>query len=417
MPRDFGTELRRLRRQGGWSLRSLARRVGVDFTYLSKIETGALPPPAAATIDKLARELRYPPDALLRLARKVPSDLSEILLENEHIPTFLRAATRERLSRTDWEELTRFLGKRRSRSTSVLSGGLGDAVLVERLVERLAVELPAQGRVVFLEMCGMHGHGLVRAALGNLFDGRVRLQAGPGCSSTVTRELLGQAARLARCGEIQLLAYPELMLEPKLRKLVLGEPSLQVHSVASPQQAVQRAAANPQGKVVLLAAGFETTVPSVALAAMEARRQEIKNFFLLTSLRSMIAAIREVARRNGGRIDGLIAPGHVSAITGLRPFREIARTHRVPIVVAGFEVVDILCALLMLVRQVQKRQARAENQYGRVVQQEGNRAARRLMAEVFITAEGTWEGLGKVAESIFRLRPPYRELDAALLLG
>jgi len=407
--------LRSLRRQAGWSLRGLAERVGVDFSYLSKIETGALPPPAAPTIDKLARALRQQAEALLRLAGKVPNDLSAILLEDEHIPAFLRAATRQRLSKTDWEELMRFLAERRDRPASALPGRFSDAALVDRLVERLAVELPARRRVIFLEMCGMHGHALVRAALDNLLDGRVRLRAGPGCSSTVTGEFLGHVTQLARRRDTQLVAYPELMLENKLHRPAWGK-KLRVESMLSPHQAVQRAAANPRRKIVLLAAGFETTVPSVALAAIEARRQGVENFFLLTSLRSMIAAIREVTRQTRGRIHGLIAPGHVSAIVGLRPFRQIARAHRLPIVVVGFEIPDILYALLMLIGQVRKRQAQAENQYGRVVQQEGNPAARRLMTEVFETTEGFWEGLGKVPESIFRLRPLYRNLDAAVLL-
>ncbi len=413
MPRDFGIELRRLRLQGGLSLRALAKRVAVDFSYLSKIETGTLPPPAEDTVRSIARVLRQPPDALLRLARKIPSDLSAILLGNEHVPAFLRAAKRQRLSEQDWEELTRLLAGGRDRPGSALLARFSDAVLADRLLERLAVELPA-GRLAFMELCGTRGHTLVRAALGNLLNGRIRLLKGPGCTGAVTPEFLTRGSRLSRHRDIQFLACPELMMEPKIPGSVLAK--LPIETVASPHQAVQRAASEPRKRFVLLAAGFETTVPSVALAAIEARRQGIRNLFLLTSLRSMIATIREVARENRGRIDGLIAPGHMSAIVGLRPFRRIARDHRLPIVVTGFDTLDILCALVMLVRQIRKGRALAENQYGRVVQEEGNPAARRLMAEVFETAEETWKGLGKVPEGIFRLRLEYRHLDAAVLL-
>ncbi len=415
MAEAFGTELRRLRRQGQLTLRSLARRVGVDFTYLSKIETGALPPPAAPTIDKLARALGRSPDTLLRLARKVPSDLSAILLANEHVPVFLRAASRERLSQRDWEELTRWLAERRERPSLAFAGRFSDGFLADRLLERLAIELPSR-QLVFAEMCGPHGHKLVRLAVERFLRGRIRVLTFPSSLSGVTEELSSLAGMLARRRDVQFLAFPDLMLAPLLRESALRKARLRIEAVAAPHQAVQRAAENPQRKYVFLAAGFETTVPSVALSAMEAQRQGIGNFFLLTSLRSMIAAIREVARRKGRRINGILAPGHVTAIVGLEPLRRIVREYRVPIIVTGFEIVDILCALLMLIRQVRKRQALAENQYGRVAQEQGNPAARRLLKEVFHSAEGRWTGLGKVPDGVFRLRPEYSHLDAAVLL-
>src|SRR5579859_313288 len=205
MYHNFGSALRSKRLEGGFSLRALARRVGVNFTYLSKLENGVLPPPASSTIHKLAKILKQSPDVLMRLAGKLPQDLSAILLEDENVPNFLRAANRQRLSRSDWEELAQYLNERRPKTLPGLAGSLRDSFLVDRLIERLSLEVPQQRQLVFLEMCGMNGHRLVRAALGNVLDGKLRVDAGPSRSKVGTTEFLKRVGLLAQRKDVRFL--------------------------------------------------------------------------------------------------------------------------------------------------------------------------------------------------------------------
>jgi len=180
----------------------------------------------------------------------------------------------------------------------------------------------------------------------------------------------------------------------------------------SPTEAVKIARSNPERKVVFLAIGFETTAPANAMAAWQAKREGLKNFSMLVSHVLVPPAIRALMTSSSNRVQGFIAPGHVCTIVGCREYEALVRDFRIPIVVGGFEPVDILEAVLLLVRQLEAHEAKLENQYARSVSYKGNVLAQEIMAEVFEVADQKWRGIGPIPQSGLRLREEYAAYDA-----
>jgi hydrogenase expression/formation protein HypD len=180
----------------------------------------------------------------------------------------------------------------------------------------------------------------------------------------------------------------------------------------SPTEAVKIARSNPERKVVFLAIGFETTAPANAMAAWQAKREGLKNFSMLVSHVLVPPAIRALMTSSSNRVQGFIAPGHVCTIVGCREYETLVRDFRIPIVVGGFEPVDILEAVLLLVRQLEAHEAKLENQYARSVSYKGNVLAQEIMAEVFEVADQKWRGIGPIPQSGLRLREEYAAYDA-----
>jgi hydrogenase expression/formation protein HypD len=180
----------------------------------------------------------------------------------------------------------------------------------------------------------------------------------------------------------------------------------------SPTEAVKIARSNPDRKVVFLAIGFETTAPANAMAAWQARREGLTNFSMLVSHVLVPPAIRALMVSSANRVQGFIAPGHVCTVMGCKEYEDLVRDFRIPIVVGGFEPVDILEAVLMLVRQLEAGAARLENQYVRSVSYQGNLPAQQIVAEVFEIADQKWRGIGPIPQSGLRLREEYAAFDA-----
>jgi hydrogenase expression/formation protein HypD len=180
----------------------------------------------------------------------------------------------------------------------------------------------------------------------------------------------------------------------------------------SPTEAVKIARSNPERKVVFLAIGFETTAPANAMAAWQAKREGLTNFFMLVSHVLVPPAIRALMASSTNRVQAFIAPGHVCTVVGCKEYEDLVRDFRVPIVVGGFEPVDILEAVLMLVRQLEAGEAKLENQYVRSVSYQGNLPAQQIMAEVFEVADQKWRGIGPIPQSGLRLREEYAAYDA-----
>lgn len=180
----------------------------------------------------------------------------------------------------------------------------------------------------------------------------------------------------------------------------------------SPMEALRLARENPGRRVVFFAVGFETTAPANAMAVWQAKREGLRNFSLLVSHVLVPPAIRLLLESPGNRVQGFIAPGHVCAVMGYTEYEELARKYRVPVVVGGFEPLDLLEAILMLVRQLEAGRATVENQYVRSVTRVGNEPARRRMTEVFEVTDWAWRGIGPIAQSGYRLRPEFAAFDA-----
>jgi hydrogenase expression/formation protein HypD len=190
-----------------------------------------------------------------------------------------------------------------------------------------------------------------------------------------------------------------------------------VRIVYSPMEALKIARQNPQRQVVFFGIGFETTAPANAMAVWQARREGLRNFFMLVSHVLVPPAIRLLLASPRNRVQGFIAPGHVCTVMGYCQYEELARHFRVPIVVGGFEPVDLLEAIHMLVLQLEAGRAQVENQYARSVSRQGNLPAQRLMEEVFEVCDRKWRGIGAIPRSGFRLRPEFAAHDAELAFG
>lgn len=271
-----------------------------------------------------------------------------------------------------------------------------------------------------MEVCGGQTHAIVRNGIDRLLPREVELVHGPGCPVCVTPlELLDRAIAIASRPEVIFASFGDMLRVPGSEKdlLTVKSEGGDVRIVYSPLDAVQLARENPGKKVVFFAVGFETTAPNNAMAVWQAKRGGISNFSLLVSHVLVPPAIRELISSPLNRVQGYLAAGHVCAVMGWDEYEPIATEHRVPIVVTGFEPVDILEGILMVVRQLERGEARVENQYSRVVGQGGNRPAQELIAKTFEVTDRNWRGIGLISSSGFRLRHEFAQYDAEQVFG
>jgi hydrogenase expression/formation protein HypD len=286
-----------------------------------------------------------------------------------------------------------------------------------RIARGLATEIRRRSSRpwVLMEICGGQTHTLMRYGIDELLRGSVELVHGPGCPVCVTPlEIIDRAIHLARRPDVTLVSYGDMLRVPgsDTDLFHVKAEGGDVRIVYSPTDAVKLARTLPDCKVVFFAIGFETTAPAHAMAVLQAERLGLKNFSLLVSHVLVPPAIRSLLRSPKNRVQGLIAPGHVCAVVGCRDYEELVREFRVPIAVGGFEPVDLLDAIRMLVIQLEEGCAELENQYVRSVQYEGNRPAQAAVAHVFEVANRKWRGIGAIPESGLVLKPEYAAFDA-----
>ncbi len=299
-----------------------------------------------------------------------------------------------------------------------------DGRLARTLADRVAAEVAGgAGGYHFMEFCGGHTHAISRYGLEDLLPGSVRLIHGPGCPVCVLPVArIDTAIRLAERSGVTLCTYGDMLRVPGsrgvslLRAKAVGADVRMIYSAAD---AVALARAEPRREVVLFAIGFETTTPPTALAIRLAARFGVKNFSVFCNHVLTPAAIQNILEspdvRELGRvrIDGFIGPAHVSTIIGSAPYAYFAEEFAKPVVIAGFEPLDLLQAILMLIRQVNDGRHEVENQYGRAVRPEGNEHAKHDVAELFeLRKSFEWRGLGQVPYSALRLKSAYAEFDA-----
>src|SRR5947209_5746123 len=271
-----------------------------------------------------------------------------------------------------------------------------------------------------MEVCGGQTHTIVKYGIDRVLPPEVELVHGPGCPVCVTSlEMIDRAHAIASRPDVTFCSFGDMLRVPGSRGdlLQLKSHGADVRVVYSPLDAVNLAAARPERKVVFFAIGFETTAPPNAMAVWMARKRELANFSVLVSHVLVPPMMTALLESPDNRVQGFLGPGHVCTVMGTAEYEPIARRHRVPIVVTGFEPLDLLEGVLRTVKQLEEGRAEVENAYTRAVRPEGNPASRRLVEDVFEVCDRKWRGVGLIPGSGFRLRPEYRDHDAERLFA
>ncbi|MFY9270451.1 MAG: hydrogenase formation protein HypD [Candidatus Manganitrophaceae bacterium] len=271
-----------------------------------------------------------------------------------------------------------------------------------------------------MEVCGGQTHAIVKFGIDTLLPKQITLLHGPGCPVCVTPiGIIDLAIALATDSNVILCSFGDMLRVPGTEKDLLSAKAEggDVRIVYSPLDALRIATAHPDRQVVFLAVGFETTAPATAMAAYQANRQGIENFSMLVSHVLVPPAIEAILSSEDCRVQGFLAAGHVCTVMGYTEYEPIARRRRVPIVVTGFEPVDILQGLSLCIRQLEEGRTEVENQYARSVRREGNPEAQRLIREVFQVVPRAWRGIGEIPQSGLGFTGRYARLDAASRFG
>jgi hydrogenase expression/formation protein HypD len=266
-----------------------------------------------------------------------------------------------------------------------------------------------------MEVCGGQTHTLVKQGIDEALPAGVRMIHGPGCPVCVTPlEQIDKALVIAARPDVIFTSYGDMLRVPGSTTdlLSLKARGADVRIVYSPLDAVKIAAANPDRQVVFFAIGFETTAPANAMAVWQAHRLGLTNFSVLVSHVLVPPAMRAILESPTNQVQAFLAAGHVCAVMGWTEYEPIAAQYHVPIVVTGFEPLDLLEGILMAIRQLEAGEARVENQYARAVRREGNRQAQGTVFRVFDVGDRKWRGIGMIPSSGYRLRPEFELFDA-----
>jgi len=293
-----------------------------------------------------------------------------------------------------------------------------DAGTVRRLAE--AISAAATRPWTIMEVCGGQTHAIVRFGLDTLLPPSLTLVHGPGCPVCVTpAALIDAAIAVARRPEVVLCSFGDMLRVPGSGADLLRAKSegADVRVVYSPMDALRLAEENPGREVVFFAVGFETTAPANAMAVYQAKHRGVGNFSILSSHVLVPPAMEAVLAEPECRVQGFLAAGHVCAVMGWEEYVAIAERHEVPVVVTGFEPVDLLQGLLLCVRQLEEGRAEVENAYARWVRREGNAPARKLLGEVFRVVPREWRGIGEIPRSGLGLAEAYSAFDAQRRFG
>jgi len=291
-----------------------------------------------------------------------------------------------------------------------------DQKLAEKLVQE--IQRTVTRPWVLMEVCGGQTHSIVKYGLDRLLPNEVELVHGPGCPVCVTSlEMIDKALAIAAQPGVIFCSFGDMLRVPGSHAdlLILKSQGADVRVVYSPIDCLKIARTNPEKKIVFFAIGFETTSPANAMSVWQAKRQDIKNFSILVSHVLVPPSIASILQSPLNRVQAFLGPGHVCTVMGYREYEPIAARFHVPIVITGFEPLDLLEGTLMALRQLEQGRAEVENQYSRVVKREGNRAAVDLVNKVFEVCDRKWRGVGSIPKSGYKLRWEFREHDAERL--
>ncbi len=273
---------------------------------------------------------------------------------------------------------------------------------------------------VIMEVCGGQTHSILRYGIDQLLPEEIELVHGPGCPVCVTPlEQLDKAIHLAGRKEVIFTSFGDMLRVPGSEKdlFMVKSEGGDVRIVYSPLEAVNLARENPDRQVVFFAVGFETTAPGNAMAVLQARREGLTNFSIISSHVLVPPAMTALLSSPQNRVQGYLAAGHVCAVMGWQEYEPIAKRFAVPIVPTGFEPLDLLAGILMVVRMAEAKDYSVQNQYRRVVRQEGNKTARQAINTVFETCNQKWRGIGEIPASGLRLRREFAAYDAEELFA
>lgn len=271
-----------------------------------------------------------------------------------------------------------------------------------------------------MEVCGGQTHAIVKFGIDELLPPQITLIHGPGCPVCVTPvELIDKALEIAARPNVIFCSFGDMLRVPGSTTDLLSVKAVggDVRIVYSPLDAVKLAAQNPGKEVVFFGVGFETTAPATAMAVYQAAKQGMNNFSLLVSHVLVPPAMEALLSSPNCRVQGFLAAGHVCAVMGFEEYVPIAARYRVPIVVTGFEPLDILQGVMMCIQQLETGRAEVENQYSRAVRKEGNQPAQQLIREVFQVVPRKWRGVGEIPQSGLGLRAAYTAFDAERKFG
>jgi hydrogenase expression/formation protein HypD len=270
---------------------------------------------------------------------------------------------------------------------------------------------------VIMEICGGQTHAFLHHGLDAMLPPQIELVHGPGCPVCVTPlEQIDKAIAIASRPDVIFTSYGDMLRVPGSTKdlFTVRAGGGDVRVVYSPLEAVQIAEANPNKQIVFFAIGFETTAPANAMAVLQARNKNIKNFSVLVSHVRVPPAMEAILSSKRNRVQAFLAAGHVCAVMGFHEYPPIAEKYRVPIIVTGFEPIDLLNGMLSAIKQLEAGEAVAENQYQRAVKFGGNASAQRTIRSVFQSVDRKWRGIGVIPQSGWGLNPEFAEFDAEI---
>lgn len=291
-----------------------------------------------------------------------------------------------------------------------------DSELTRKLVDQ--IRQVTHHPWVIMEICGGQTHSIMQNGIDQLLPPEIELVHGPGCPVCVTSlELVDRALAIASRPDVIFCSFGDMLRVPGSSKDLFSVHAAggQVRIVYSPLDAVKIAQANPDKKVVFFAIGFETTGPANAMSVIQAKALGVKNFSVLVSQVTVPPAMHAILGSPDNRVQGFLAAGHVCAIMGYWEYPAVAEKYKIPIVVTGFEPIDLLKGILMTVKQLEQGTHNVENAYERVVSFEGNLPAQAILKKVFEPCDRNWRGIGMIPMSGWKLRPEFAEFDAEQL--
>jgi len=286
--------------------------------------------------------------------------------------------------------------------------------LIQIVVKKIK-EIAPKAEINIMEVCGTHTQSFYRFGLDKLLPQNLNLIAGPGCPICVSSlTYIDQAIALAGGKDNIILTFGDMLRVPGTKSTLEKERAkgAQVQVVYSPLDSLVIARRNSDKKVIFLAVGFETTAPAIALSIISARKENLKNLSFFSSLKLIPPAMHYLVKDRRLNLDGFLCPGHVSVIIGTRPYEFIPQKYKIGCCIAGFEPLDILEGIYILVKQTLNHKPTVANQYIRVVKRQGNAKARKIISEVFKVSDASWRGLGKIPKSGLKIRDEFSRFNA-----